>query len=113
MQTQTLFDLGSPSPPHLLERRRTAMNNSLKNAGDKFKSEFTDFVLMFLSINGRATGEAIREAYAKTSHAQPHAWQAAGGVYARLRREGKVREVGKERSKKFGNDLAVLELVNA
>jgi len=107
-----LFAQLPPQPPMVdpLERRKKLRDECLKRAGEAFRRSFTEFVIVYLTINGRATGEQIREAYAGTSEPQPHKWQAAGGVYAKLRRDGKVHEVGRENSRIYGNGLPVLEL---
>lgn len=111
---QTLFQMPvQPPQPTPLERRHEAMEAALKYAGEKFKESFTAFVIQYLERHGKSSGEAIREAYERTTNPRPvkgH-WQCVGGIYARLRKEGKVVEVGKVRSKKFGNDISVIELV--
>lgn len=111
MTQQLTFTFNEQTETAPLELRRKAMEKVLDNAGEAFRAHFTAFVLLHLSVNATSDGETIRELYETTSLPQPHRWQAAGGVYARLRREGKIVEVGKVRSKKFGNDLAVIALV--
>jgi hypothetical protein len=107
-----LFGPMPTQPPQAdpMVRRRKAMEESLKLAGEKFRDAFESFVIGYLERHGKGDGESIREAYEKTSNPRPHRWQAAGGVYARLRRDGKIVEVAKVRSRYHGNDIAVIKL---
>lgn len=106
----SLFDIPEKPQEKPLERRRKAMKKALDYAGEKFRTAFTDFVIRYLERHGAADGETIREAYQQTSNPKPHKWQACGAIYQKLRREGKVREVGRKISNQYGNSLPILAL---
>ncbi len=106
----SLFDVPEKSQEKPIERRRKAMKKALDYAGEKFRTAFTDFVIRYLERHGAADGETIREAYQQTSNPKPHKWQACGAIYQKLRREGKVREVGRKISNQYGNSLPILAL---
>lgn len=112
-----LFDgaavAGVTRPIDPLSERRRARDRVAHKAGEPFRIAFTKFVVDYLTEHAKGNGEGIREAYERTSSPQPHAWQAAGGVYAKLRRDGVIQEVGKVRSRKFGNDISVIALVKS
>jgi hypothetical protein len=93
-----------------IERRRKAMEKALEHAGEKFREAFTAFVIRHLTRHGSATAEEIREAYEKTANPRPRSWRATGGIFTRLRHDGRIVEVGKKRSKRYGNDIAVVAL---
>lgn len=101
--------VAEPSP---LDTRKAAREAVYSRQSEAFKAAYAAFVLEWLRIHGEASNEPIRAAYARDRwRPQPNAWQSAGGVFVRLIRSGEIREVGKERSKKFGNDLSVYELI--
>lgn len=87
------------------------MKAAARKAGEPFREAFTAFVLDYLR-KGPSDGETIRNAYLQTRLPRPQSgWQGVGSIYARLRKEGVIREVGKKRSEIWRNDLAVIELV--
>lgn len=102
-----------PVPPaDPLRERRKAMDAAFAAADERWREEYTAFVLRFLVCYGRATAETIRLAY----EARPELPQtskskrASGAIFTQLRRMGRIREVGRELSRKYGNGLAVYEL---
>lgn len=110
---QTLFTIPERQADTPLKRRRDAMKAAMRKAGEPFREAFRAFVLEYLQ-NGPADGETIRAAYLATRLPRPQSgWQSVGGIYARLRREGLIQEVGKKRSEVWGNDLSVIALVKS
>jgi hypothetical protein len=111
MNQPALFNIPKAETPSPTTRRRKAMDAATKKAGEAFRNAFTQFVLDFLK-NGPSDGETIRKAYLETRLPRPHSgWQGVGGIYAKLRRDNVIKEVGKKRSEIWANDLAVVALV--
>ncbi len=102
-------------PPDPLADRRKAMKQAFDHADERWKEEYTAFIVRWLGLNGAGTGEDIRLAYESepTRPQVSNSKRASGGIFARLRRQGTIREIGKRRSKKYGNDLAVYALRNS
>lgn len=102
-----------PKPDPVKERRRV-MEAAFEHADERWKAEYEAFILRWLERHGRGTAEEIRTAYeAAGLPAVSKSKRASGGIFVRLRRRGQIREVGKVRSKIYGNDLAVYSLASS
>lgn len=94
-----------------LKEREAARDAAFAHADDRWKEEYTAFILRFLGANGPATAENIRTAYESTNLPQTSkSKRASGAIFVTLKREGKIRKVGKDMSKLYGNELDRYEL---
>lgn len=100
-------------PADPLKERRKAMDAAFRYADERWRESYPTFILRWLERNGSGTAEDIRLAYDADTNNPPlsKSKRASGAIYTTLRRQGKIREIGKQRSKKYGNDLAVYGLV--
>jgi len=99
----------APSP---LQLRRKRIREAFANADAKWRDAFSAFIVSYLASHGAATAEQIRVAYEKTSLPQPTgSKRASGAIYARLRANGTIKEVGREMSRIYGNGLVKYEIV--
>lgn len=111
---QPLFGGAPPPPPGPTEvqERHEAMQAVYERTKDEWKIAFESFILSYLASHGQATGEDIRLAYEKTGLPQledDSSKRASGAIYARLKRQNLIREVGFKLSEKYGNPLRIYE----
>ena len=112
---QPLFGAVPPPPPPAppVQERYEAMQAAHDKASDEWKEAYEAFILSYLASHDQATGEDIRLAYEKTSLPQvENSKRASGAIFARLKREGKIREVGFKLSEKYGNPIRLYERIN-
>ncbi len=113
MQTATeqrvlpLFaDLDVPKKPTELERRYQAMSSAEAAADELWREEYPKFILAYAATHAEFSGEDTRQAYERDrSKPQPAKWQASGGIFMRLRKQGLLRIVDRKQSQKYGNFL--------
>lgn len=100
-----------PRPADPLVERRNAMDAAFEHSDERWREEYTAFILRWLARNGPGTAEQIRTEYEMTSLPQTRkSKRASGAIFVALRRSGKIRVLGKEQSKLYGNDLTKYEL---
>jgi hypothetical protein len=109
MTQATLFDTQPPPKPHPLTLRDQAMQAAHDKATEAWRAAYTAHILAYLRQHGRATAEQIRLSYdgpeAEASQ------RASGAIFLRLRRDGRICEVGRVKSAIYGNYLVQYGMV--
>lgn len=111
-QTPTLFELDAePVQTESANPRQKAIDAVLEKQNEVWKAAYESFVLDYLKAHGAATAEEIRLSYeADSMNPKPTHERASGGVFQRLRKQRKIKQVGYKRSKVYGNMLPILTL---
>lgn len=110
----TLFREMPPIAPQTdpLEERRKAMQRAYDAAEERWKEEYTAFILWYLGKHNDGTGEEIRLAFENAGYkSSPNSKRASGAIFVSLKKKGVIKEVGKRKSILYGNDLSLYSLV--
>lgn len=114
MNTLPLFT-NQPEPvrpaPSPIAVRRKRIKEAFANADAEWRKRYRSYILQFLA-SGPATAEDVRLSYRQSGLPQTVGSQrASGAIFIALKREGLIREVGKRRSRIYGNDISLYEAI--